>query len=136
MQPLCRAIPKSKERVLSRIYGAYSEVHEHRRDGKDVEIVVAEYHNVAEEFKMAVEVLLIKHGIKSRSKIQRIKSIIIGGDHGQGAFRLCILVLIELVDEEPIDANVSIGKSLLLKRGRENTRRQYYGFISGGSAKD
>lgn len=123
--------------MLSRIYGAYSEVHEHRRDGKDVEIVVAEYQNVAEEFKMAVEVLLIKHSIKSRSKIQRIK-LIIGGDHGQGAFRLCILVLIliELVDEEPIDANVSIGKSLLLKRGRENTRRQYYGFISGGSAKD
>jgi hypothetical protein len=84
-------------------------VHEHRRDGKDAEIVVAEYQNVAEEFKMAVEVLLIKHGIKSRSKIQRIK-LIIGGDPGQGAFRLCILVLIELVDEEPIDTAVSIGK--------------------------
>ena len=97
--------------MLSRIYGALVKVHEHRRDGKDAEIVVAEYQNVAEEFKMAVEVLvlLIKHGIKSRSKIQRIK-LIIGGDHGQGAFRLCILVLIELVDEEPIDTAVSIGK--------------------------
>ena len=95
--------------MLSRIYGALVKVHEHRRDGKDAEIVVAEYQNVAEEFKMAVEVLLIKHGIKSRSKIQRIK-LIIGGDRGQGAFRLCILVLIELVDEEPIDTAVSIGK--------------------------
>lgn len=95
--------------MLSRIYGALVKVHEHSRDGKDAEIVVAEYQNVAEEFKMAVEVLLMKHGIKSRSKIQRIK-LIIGGDRGQGAFRLCILVLIELVDEEPIDTAVSIGK--------------------------
>ena len=48
-------------------------VYEHRRDEKDTEIVVAEYQNVAEEFKRAVEALLIQNNIKSRTKIKRIK---------------------------------------------------------------
>ena len=84
-------------------------VYEHRREGKEAEIVVAEYQSVKEEFKGAVLKLIAEHNITSRKDIKEIK-LVVGGDHGQGAFRLCILVIIELHDRDPVDVAVSIGK--------------------------
>lgn len=89
-------------------------VYEHRRDGKEAEIIVAEYQSVAEEFKLAVVNLMTEHNVKSRTDIEGIK-LVIGGDHGQGAFRLCILIIMELKNREPVDVAVSIGKVFCTK---------------------
>ena len=66
----------------------------HRAGQKDEEKIKAEYQDIKAEFKKAVETLLRVNRLKNRKQVKRIR-LIIGGDHGQGAFRLGFRVLID-----------------------------------------
>ena len=88
---------------------------EHRRDGCETEIVVAEYQSVTKEFLKCVERLLVRYSIKSRSSIEG-GMCVIGGDHGCGAFRLCMNVLLKITgSDDPINEVVSIAKVFCAK---------------------
>ena len=67
----------------------------HREGDKEEEKIVAEYQDIKAEFKKAVEVLLRVDKLRKRRRVKRIR-LVIGGDHGQGAFRLGFKVLIDV----------------------------------------
>lgn len=80
----------------------------HRAGQKDEEKIRAEYQDIKAEFKKAVETLLRVHQLKKRKQVQRIR-LIIGGDHGQGAFRLGFRVLIDTEEgESPMCKTINI----------------------------
>ncbi len=104
----CQGVTKPRTKVI-----------EHRRDGREAEIVAAEYQSVKEEVKKCVERLLIRHSIRSRGKIGDAMCVV-GGDHGQGAFRLCTNVLLKIGEsQDPINEAVSIGKVFCSKEEGE-----------------
>ena len=67
----------------------------HREGDKEEEKIVAEYQDIKAEFKKAVEVLLRVNQVRKRRRVKRIR-LVVGGDHGQGAFRLGFKVLIDV----------------------------------------
>jgi len=71
----------------------------HREGEKEEEKIVAEYQDIKAEFKKAVEVLLRVKQVGKRKRVKRIR-LVIGGDHGQGAFRLGFRVLIDTESDE------------------------------------
>ncbi len=75
----------------------------HREGDKEEEKIVAEYQDIKAEFKKTVEVLLRVDKLRKRRRVKRIR-LVIGGDHGQGAFRLGFKVLIDV--EEGGEAKV------------------------------
>lgn len=79
----------------------------HRAGDKEEEKIVAEYQDIKAEFKKAVETLLRFHQVRRRKNVVRIR-LVIGGDHGQGAFRLGFRVLIDLECGEVLHKTISI----------------------------
>ena len=74
-------------------------VFEHHVNGeKYPEMVHVQYQDVAQELKLCVEELLDEHAVKPGA-VCKIR-MVIGGDHGQGAFRLCFRVVINLKNKK------------------------------------
>ena len=61
-------------------------------DGKEEEKITSEYQDIKIEFKKVVTKLLRANKIKDHSRVKNIR-LVVGGDHGQGAFRLGFKVI-------------------------------------------
>eukprot|EP00581_Thalassiosira_minuscula_P022931 CAMPEP_0184435336 /NCGR_PEP_ID=MMETSP0738-20130409/485517_1 /TAXON_ID=385413 /ORGANISM="Thalassiosira miniscula, Strain CCMP1093" /LENGTH=117 /DNA_ID=CAMNT_0026801683 /DNA_START=228 /DNA_END=578 /DNA_ORIENTATION=+ len=74
-------------------------VFEYHADGeKHPEIVHAQYQNISLEYVETVQELLSEHAVKPWDVTGVFLAV--GGDHGQGAFRICFRLLLRLKDRE------------------------------------
>ena len=70
----------------------------HAEGQKFPEIVHAQYQDIAREFAKTVEELIGEHTILPEN-ITKV-FLVLGGDHGQGAFRLCFRALLLVAGRE------------------------------------
>ena len=85
-------------------------VFEHHVDGeKNPEIVHSQYQSVCIEMKKAIEDIIAEYKINI-FEISKMR-LVLGGDHGQGAFRLCFRIILNVDNRDgPIYATKSIGE--------------------------
>ena len=64
----------------------------HKEGEKIPEVVHAQYQDISREFARSVQELIVEYKISSKDIVGVF--LVVGGDHGQGAFRLCFRALL------------------------------------------
>jgi hypothetical protein len=92
------------------------------------EIVQYDYQSVSDMFIHVVSQLLIENNVHM-SKVRRV-GIVIGGDHGKGAFRLVIRVLILLEEEQVLYKDVGVATIFCSKDSAEIVKNTIYHWLT------
>ena len=97
--------------IKGKLYEGWSrpkvKVINYRADQKEEEKIVATYQDIKVELKKAIDTLIQVNQIASISSIERIR-LVVGGDHGQGAFRLGFRVLLDVNGKEALKETKSV----------------------------
>ena len=82
---------------------------EYKIEGKLPELHVAHYQSIDEEFRRCVSAVLEEYSV-SPKRISRVR-LVLGGNHGKGAFCLCFRLLISMDGmDKPIHKTTLITK--------------------------
>ena len=74
-------------------------VFEYHKEGEKIpEVVHAQYQDISREFSKSVEELIVEYHLLPEDITGLF--LIVGGDHGQGAFRLCFRALLTVRGRE------------------------------------